>query len=77
MTSIGGGITQRNPRNNGTGPTTRSKSVKFAETVQVKEIPNKNENFVETQYTHIKIKKPEFVEKPVTLAQNVAATSED
>lgn len=56
--------TQRISRNTGEGPATRSKSVKFAEEVQVKEIPT-NVTIVETQYAHIKIKKPDPpVEKP-------------
>jgi len=45
--------------------------------VQVKEIPSVNTTFVETQYAHIKIKKPDPVPvetKPVSI-QNVAATT--
>lgn len=66
-------VTQRNTRNTAGGPTTRSKSVKFAQEVQVKEIP-KTTTFVETQYTHIKIKKPDPIEKQPDTIQNVAAT---
>ena len=56
-------VTQRNARTTAGGPTTRSKSVKFAQEVQVKEIPKTTTTFVETQYAHIMIKKPDPVEK--------------